>query len=34
MEAIIGLQAAWLLKIAITAGMVISARWIFKHIKD
>ena len=34
MENLIGIESAWLLKIAMVAGMAIAVKFIVKHIKD
>lgn len=34
MENLIGLEAAWALKIAEFVGMVLFVRWTILHIKD
>ena len=34
MENLIGIEAAWMLKIAMVAGMAFAVKFIVKHIKD
>ena len=34
MENLIGIEAAWMLKIVLVAGMAITVKFIVKHIKD